>query len=275
MQGAAAAQAQAPSSAERNVLLRGGRQRGPKPSKPRRPPRASFIAALKPARSASPAARRVRGLTHPRPLPPPPASSRPPPSDPLQRSPKVGQSLHRAYARPCPRMPLAQSPRAAECPPRLSSPLPAPPARSLPPPPPSITQKLVKLVPDSWRRAPLQERKKGKRKREKAGAREREGERKAHGTKPCATCAPSTVVPVPHPAPPNLMGKPRTLGDRGRAQHRSIIYGRINYSAARGRGGGGKAWGGEGSCGDHPARGRSSPAGPRGSGGVSALGVLL
>lgn len=147
-----------------------GRPRPPKPCKPRRPPRASFTAALKPSsRSASPDARRVRRLTH---SSPPTAASRPLPAT-IRRSPTFaqswGQSPKRVRVTLLAGVPQIPSPR------RRGAPSPPRAARPLPPLPRSITQKLVKLVPDSWRRAPLQERKKGKRKREKAGAREREG----------------------------------------------------------------------------------------------------
>lgn len=90
----------------------------------------------------------------------------------------------------------------------------------------SITQKLVKLVPDSWRRAPLQERKKGKRKRGKAGAREREGERKARRAKLCHLRAKHSGPDPPPPRPPIPNGEPaRTLGaQRARATQMHYLW---------------------------------------------------
>lgn len=78
------------------------------------------------------------------------------------------------------------------------------PSPSLPLPSPAITQKLVKLVPDSWRRAPLQERKKGKRKRKKpARARQRASEARGAKRTPRVLSAP------PAPRTPNSCLGPR------------------------------------------------------------------
>lgn len=192
--------------------------------------------------------------------PPRPAASLPPPPGRHRQTlanvrPKLGSVSKGGYA--CPRNP-PPSPQLPGAPSPPPLPLPArpraPPLRS-PPAPPSITQKPVKPVPDSWRRAPLQERKKGKSRREGARGRGkgprsgavRRGRAQHRARPPRAALALAGA------------GKPRALGGRARAR-RSIIYGRINYSAAPGRGGGG-----EGGCGDHPARGHRSPAG---SGGV-------
>lgn len=263
MQGAAAAQAQAPSSAERNVLLGGGGRGPPRPCKPGRPSLELIYCGPKASSFRQPGCSLGRRHDSPRapppaPTPPPPGPSRPPPADPLTAWAKVGEGLpvgvrgcrrspHRPARTRCGApsplpLPLPSSP-----PPLPPSPLPpGPPARSLPLSPGSITQKLVKLVPDSWRRAPLQERKKEKEK----------GKKPARGTRgrgrkrsPWSHTAPrSPVLP-----PPTLLGNPHPGGQGARATLINYLWARINYSAAPGRGGRGKAEELEGGCGDHPA----------------------
>lgn len=201
---------------------RRGRPWPPRPCKPRCPPRASFIAALKPG-----SFRQQRCSPRPRndsPAPPA-ADSRPLPDAAIRPSPVLAQSWG-VSKWGCARAPRRPAPRRA-----LPAPFrpPRPPALSLPPSP-SITQKLVRLVPDSWRRAPLQERKKRRMKKGEKPARGSERERERPAEPNCA----------PRPAPPNPNGEPpHPRGQRARAQCRSIIYGRINYLAAPGRVGAG------------------------------------
>lgn len=197
----------------KECLARRGRPRPPRPRKPGRPPRASFIAALKPGSGPR--------MTHPRPLA---ADPRALPGrhhrDPRPRAgAKPGRVPRGGGARaPPPRR------RGAPCP--LLAPLPAPPARSLPSP--LHNSKACQagsrlLAPGS---APGKKKKKEKEKGEKAGAREREGERKARGAKLCATCAHSTAAPVPSPASPspNPNGEPHTPRGRGRARSTDQLF---------------------------------------------------
>lgn len=135
----------------------------------------------------------------------------PPPPAPRPRAPKVGERRPVGV-----RLPLPADPHPR---PRALSPR-RPPAApsSLSPASPSITQKLVKLVPDSWRRAPLQERKKGKRKREKAGARGEPGPRSD-----TALPARTAPRPRPHPRSPPLMGNPAPWGAES-ARHADPLF---------------------------------------------------
>ena len=185
MQGAAAARAQAPSSAERNVLLGGGGRGPSRPCKPGRPPRASFIAALKPGsfrqpgcspgrRHDSPPRSAACSRHRPPPRPLPAAASRP--SDKV--GPKSGRVSPWGCARPCRRSP----------PPRphpLRRPLPSPPLPLLPSPgrppvpspPPLHNSKACQagsrlLAPGSAPGKKKRKKKKGKSRRE--GARWRE-----------------------------------------------------------------------------------------------------
>lgn len=208
-------------------------------------------------------------MTHPRAPPPAPATaphpgpSRPPPADPLTKWAQSRGGFLRGDAR----APAAGARRPA--PTRCGAPSPplpspsSPPraARPFPPLPRSITQKLVKLVPDSWRRAPLQERKKGKRKREKAGARERDGEKKARR----ATLRPRAPSPCPHQP---CWGTPAPWGAEGaRATLINYLWANQLFSCP-GKGRGGvrpRSWRAAAET-TPPDWGRGSPAGPRGVG---------
>lgn len=170
----------------------------------------------------------------------------------------VSKKGTRDPARGSPSNPVPTPPRSA---------LPSPRRSPAPSPPPLHNSKACQagsrlLAPGSAPGKKKRKKKKGKSRREGARGLEK-GPRSE--TAPLAHTAQRS--PSPTPAPPNPNWElPHPGGQRARAQHRSIIYGRINYSAAQEESGAVKAGRGSG-CGDHPARGRGSPAGPR------ALGV--
>ena len=156
---------------------------------------------------------------------------------------------------------------------------PAPTRCGAPPsPPPSITQKLVKLVPDSWRRAPLQERKKGEKKKGKS---RREGAREKEKGPQSETAPPdplSSVVPVPpaQPGSPNPAGEPPHPGGRGRARNTDQLFmGESIIQLPREGEGRVRPGRGRAAAETTPPGGRGSPAGPRGSAGVPTLRALL